>query len=256
MPDYTVVGTEALTPRKRVSTWNDKLTIKVTSTGTLADCDAGVVPRGGFYDEENADPTIAAARCVESIVTQGDAGSGELVVTYEAPNTSGESPEPLGEPIYEIEFTEMTKKIENHPLCGVLTGTNNLTWDDWQNFTEDDYAGISLVGGDPGWTLAEYLGLKKHGEDEYLTFWPRVRRTLTYFFKPDDVGTYAGIKQDPPVGSFAGVGGENGIIFVEGHEGGWQWLGGPDRCVKKGRTYERVTEWLGCAKVDTKLYPH
>lgn len=176
-------------------------------------------------------------------VDELDGGAGVLRLTLISPQAdeSNYSTAAIGEPQYELDFEEVTKKIESHPKCGNLTGSNGetITWDEWDKLLVDTDFYTPVVG---GWSVNEYLQLKNAGVDEYPVAAPVVRRTTYHMARPADVGLDCFTRQDPPSAGFEAI-------------DDYEWIKGTDRCTKQGRVYARVTEWKGADTWSTILYP-
>jgi len=201
---------------------------------------------------------IAAGHKITRVnVIELDGDAGRIEVTLEKPLSEEElDDEPIGEPTFEIEWIELQRPIEMHPNCGTLkagrykwnggvkqgdadnTTKGDLhTWDDWAELDADDY---QAGGADSSWSLAQYKSLKAKGVDSYVLAQPILRRTLIYLKPPEGIGAATGKRTTPP---------------KDFTPGGWQWLGGPDRCVKQGRTFTRSTEWRGAEVWSPLIYP-
>lgn len=264
MPNYVQVGQGVVKLRQRVLKISDSNSLSAKKTGPYEECRAALPKRGEFFDEANADPLIAPMRCTEAVLTMGDGGTGEITTTYESSEVEdGVTLEPIGAPVYELEWSEMRNRIERHPRCGILTtsaASIGKSWENWQALEYADYEtdprgdGEFTLTGESIWTLDEFKAMKKRGEEEYVVWTPRVRRTLRYVARPPDVGFYCGRRQNPPDGSYSGVIGEGGIIIAIGAFFGYEWLGASDRLLKCGNKYERTTEWWGASKWDPLLY--
>lgn len=202
-----------------------------------------------------------ALRVTASKVNELDGGAARIDITLEAGlDDSGQDPEPLGDPTYEIEFGEIEKAIESHPRCGKLkTGRpkykdgvvnaaegKQRTWEDWQSLDADDYDAVGAPAAPYAalakWTLAEYKSLKEKGVESYVFAAPLIRRTSIHLGRPTDIGDAVGKRQDPPAAAnFARI-------------AGYAWLAGPDRCTKSKRTYTRTSEWTGAEEWSSLIY--
>ena len=115
---------------------------------------------------------------------------------------------PLGAPTFELEFTEVSKPLEMHPLCGILKPTRTpnaitgkkLTWEDWSLLTANDYddtgSGTGIWVGSAKFSLAEYQAKKARGQDSYVVFAPVIRRTTIHLYPPPDCGSAVGQAPD------------------------------------------------------------
>lgn len=200
---------------------------------------------------------------VKVVELDGEAGRIDAVLECGVAPQDSSSTAPLGEPTYENEWCELQKPIETHPRCGVLnperpywkdgvakndasTGGKQRTWEDWQELTstEEDIDGDYIVqtGVTGGWTLDEYKSLKERGVESYVAFQPVIRRTTSHLARPLDLGDQSGKQSKPPAAA--------NFSRIEDYE----WLGGPDRCTRNGRTFTRTTEWQGAEKFSNLLY--
>jgi len=252
-------GTKELTFGKaHVETTASKLIVTTEVNGPYVKCLAKQPAIGqaitGF---------AAALRVTASKVTELDGGAGRIDITLEAAlDDSGQSPDAIGEPTYEIEYGELEKPLETHRLCGKLKpnrprykdGENNpaegkqRTWEDWQSLDDNDYDGTGHPLKPAGntetlWTREQYKSLKEKGQDSYVVAAPIIRRTTIHLRKPDDIGAATGKRQNPPAAAnFANV-------------TGFDWLAGPDRCTKSKRTFTRSSEWIGAEEWSELTYP-
>lgn len=236
-----------------------KKIVTMELTGTYERCLARKPKIGATMSGQSSDLKVTSSK-----VTELDGGAGRIDVTLEAAlDESSNSTEPLGEPQYEIEWVRLEKPIETNPHCGRLydgrakykdgivneTEGKQRTWEDWESLVyeaPDGYASGDYIEDSPAsptWSLEEYKSLKESGQDSYVVYHPVVRRTSSHLAKPPDVGTYAGKRQEPP--------GAAGFARTSDFE----WLGGPDRCVKSRRTYTRTTEWHGADAWSDLTYP-
>ncbi len=255
-------GTKDLKPGKvHKSIEATKSVITTDFQGPYPVCDALQPKVGATISGFPEDHKITSVK-----LTELDGDAGRLDITLEAMLSDGDvSTEPLGEPTYEIEWAELQKPLETHIKCGTLNpdrafykdgvkveeGSGDRvgkqrTWEDWQQLTEvgDDDADYQPVNvkGDAAMSLEDYKFLKESGQDSYVVYQPIVKRNSIHLAKPDDVGSASGKLQDPPS--------EANFSRVSGFE----WLGGPDRCTKQGRTYTRATEWHGAEHWDDITY--
>ena len=206
----------------------------------------------------------AGAKVTSTNITQLDGDAGRIDVTLEmATSSEGFSTDPIGEPLYEIDWLELQKPLESHARCGILNpdrafyqdgqkvppvtpgpgvvqGGKQRTWDDWPQLTQgdvgDDGDYLSLndrIDDEAVWDVETYKAQRESGQDSYITFEPVIKRTTIHLAKPLDTGAYSAKRQNPPS--------EANFTRVSGFE----WLAGPDCCTKSGRTFTRRSEWRG-----------
>lgn len=180
-------------------------------------------------------------------IEEGDGDSAKMVVTLAMPKApdSDTSTESLGEPIFEVDFQELTKVLEQNRKCGKLkpgrpaVNGKKRTWDDWADLTEEDY---DDSGG--AWSLSVYKGLRAQGVESFSIAYPVIRRTLYFLRTPLYVGYGCYMRQAPPVGAPTSVGGEL-ISYIKTTE----------KLRKEGRLRTLETEWIGANAFAAELYP-
>lgn len=226
-----------------------KVTATYTREGAKAALEAALPSIGGAAETI---ATIAlSVTGVELADAEGD--TAKLTVSAEAQLDSTTTSTPLGEPVYEVDFVELRKKIEEHPCCGILKKADHTpfkdkepTWDEWPLFMESNWSprtGIPTFWSSIGaWTLEQYKARKLKGVDEFVMYIPVVTRTLTYLARPVGLGEGSGTQSNPPTGSYD-------------HISKYHWLKGEDGAVRRGDKYERKTRWQACDDVDAKIYP-
>lgn len=250
MPDtFRQVGADTATGWKRDLSFAQKVNGTYKQEGERSAL-LGLIPSRGHSMETvlGVELFVTSAKLVDL-----DGGAAQLSVECEAfSSESSTSTAPLGVPQYETEWTELRKKLETHPCCGVINPESLLTWENWVEMkTPADYvlrtdtthggpndipSAYSSIG---AWNLDNYRELKANGVEEYPIYYPIVTRTLSYLARPSGVGSASGKIQNPPFGSFDYI-------------SDYKWLAGPDRCVRKGDKYERTQRWVGCDKFVTK----
>jgi hypothetical protein len=226
-----------------------KVTATYTREGSKAALEAAL-PAIGAAAETIA--TIAlSVTGVELADAEGD--TAKLTVSAEAQLDSTTTSTPLGEPVYEVDFVELRKKIEEHPCCGKLQASASThfpdtppTWEDWPMLMDNNWAtatGIPTFWSSIGaWTLEDYLSMKKKGVEEFVMYLPVVTRSLTYLARPTGLGERSGTQSNPPTGSYS---------YISKYE----WLLGEDGAVRRGDKYERKTKWMGAERIEGFLYP-
>lgn len=158
----------------------------------------------------------------------------------------------IGEPIYELDFQELTKPLEQHPKCGILNpdrtekeklGKKRATWDDWADLEQDvDYIGVGPVQ----WDLATYQAKRQKGIENFQIVFPIVRRTLTFYRQPSGIGDGCFHQEYPP-------GEAEWPTEIGGHE--VKYIKSTEKLRKQGRVRTLETEWIGAWDFDSDLYP-
>jgi hypothetical protein len=249
-----VVGDSSqLTLGKSKWKFSEKVSVEVPFTGLFDKCISSRPKRGATL------PGFATfgLRVVSSEVIEMDGGAGELVVNLEAELPDDEEwtvnpDEPLGEPVFTIEWLELDVKIESLDMCGIISSTGAQAGitdlaDDWEKVAANpDYY---QNRGYTGWNSSEYVSLKQEGIESKRVYYPKVSRTLYYFKKPSDLGVMSGKRQTPPT--------DGGWVAFSNAPTGrpWEWLCGADSATRNGKFFERRTEWIGADKLNTLLYP-
>lgn len=168
-------------------------------------------------------------------------GIGLLTVTLEV-NEDAEDVEPT----YEIEWTQLEKPIESHPMFADIDPDLDLPmvqkYFEAKNYTERaEIKAYLSTAGDSGQLCLLLIDKKERGIESYLVFAPVVKSTYTSKLPAQD--STAGTREDPPTAAKAPT--------------GFQWLRTGDtsrRTGTKGR-YERTAEWTGCDEWDEDFYP-
>jgi len=243
------IGATTLGGFKVIQEWGQSLKVTAVKEGDYATLQ-GLIPARG--DVVGTFSDVAVNATVSKLEQLGGTG-GRLTIEAESVLLQATYAAPLGPPQYEVDFEELTKKIEQHPCCGTLAVGYKHNWDDWPNMVDGDYIQRGDTGGGsypppsfwsgiPAWTLSQYQKIKGEGCDEYVVYYPVVIRTLQYLVKPTDVGDASGMQSNPPSESFTDI-------------SSWEWLQGSDSCVRKGNLYERTTKWTGGDRVLDLVYP-
>lgn len=193
--------------------------------------------------------TDGGLKVVRVEIEELDAGAGRMSVYLGAPKEpdADVSSEPLGEPIYEIDWQELTKPLEQHHKCGKLKADRasvngkKRTWDDWSDLEASDY---EAVGG--GWDLATYKAKRAKGIESFSIAFPIIRRTIYYLRTPEGVGADCYEQSTPPAeaGAPSSAGGK-----------ALEYMQTTDKLRKEGRLRTRETEWIGAWEFDGDLYP-
>lgn len=185
-------------------------------------------------------PDLDASLAIEGVqLTKKAGGIGEMIVTLGTIPFAGFPGSGQPEPVYEIEWTQIQKRIEQHPKFSDIDRALLAKIEDALSERDDAKrdALLAEIAADEKAILLYEKKLK--GVDSYLIFAPVARRT-----------SYTRLK--PNTGGCGQVGAPPGAI---GAPSGYEWLKTADRCIKQGRWWERVEEWTGAEDVDDDLYP-
>lgn len=187
-------------------------------------------------------------------------GSGRMVVTIEKPSPapSGPSAAELADPIYESDYQEEQRPLEENKKCGKLKPDRpyyeypdrkksagnpaksasqadsdlekvhkQRTWDHWQSLDADDYELSTATG---NWDLATYKSLREAGFTTYPINLPVCTATTYHRFRPGGTGGINSLSTPP-----SECGAPSGYVYVKTG----------DRVTKQGRLYTRVRSWKG-----------
>jgi hypothetical protein len=243
-----------------------------------ADGDSYEIPYVGLYaDLEGQMPTIGstvsglpAGYLVEEVQLQeGNGGSGRMVVVAGRPTPNSGLPGTgqLGDTIYELDWYEERRPIEEHPRCGDLksdrpfyefpamewTSDTNTgyspasaipssknarqrTWDEWGVLNGNDYEQASGAG---AWSLATYKGLKAQGYNDFPVAYPVARKTTYTRSRVSPTGNVW--KNNNPPGDVTAP-------------NGWYYVKSAERITKVGRVWTMVEEWRGYAEADDLFF--
>ena len=166
----------------------------------------------------------------------GPSGSGTMVATLT--NTYLNPDKPLRE----IEFTEITKPLEQAPIyaAGGAQALSDLDLDQISEWKSADTAQrrSTLYGGLSA-HAKHFVGKLRKGQDSFVVFAPVHRETRRSFAVPTT--TKCGKKVGAPTNA----------------PPGYEWLQTADRANNQGGSgkWERVIEKTGADKVDTDIYP-
>lgn len=240
---------------------------------TRPEGDSYIIPFVGPYDQLTSQQPglgstvsgLTADYLVEEVsIEEGQGGSGRMIVTATkrtpGPPSGSSSYAQIGETLYELEWYEERRPIEEHPKCGYLKSDRprylypdqgsetegqaaNLpnskkgrprTWAHWEVLEADDYYEKS-----GGWSLAEYQGLKEAGKDTYPVAYPVARKTI-YTRGRLTPATNVWKKDNPP----AEVDAPSGFEYVKT----------ASRITKQGRIWSKTEEWRGYAVSDDLFF--
>jgi hypothetical protein len=233
---------------------------------TTADARQIIVPYvGPFADLVAKEPPIDSAisgfpsnfKVKEVVIEEGRAHDGRMVVTLELPNpgsTGSTENQQIGEPIYELDWGEQVRPIEQHPEMPILKEDRKVyefpekvydedsnsgwapgtkapngktgrqrTWEDWVALDDDDLSGGT-------WNLETYKALKRQGMDTYSVPFPIARATVYAKYRIPPNGAVNTVSSPP-----AECGAPND----------WTYVKISSRPTKQGRLYTLVEEWRG-----------
>lgn len=179
-------------------------------------------------------------------VERGKGTAGKMTLTL--------TPAPIEDPfqsnneVLEVEFVEIQKKLETHPMFNAVTSTSShpnagkyeLTKDDrdkieeWKNAStasERDTAYTALHD-----NAQQFADRIMKGMDSYIVFAPLCRQTVKLTSKPTN--TRCGFQDYPP-----------SEVIVSGYS----YLQTADRSTRD-RNWSRVKEWTGADEIDTEIY--
>lgn len=224
-------------------TFEEKVAVSVPFEGAFEKCLSSRPPRGSQLPGFKTDGLLVVGSRVEEL----DGGMGRLTVRLEAelPEAEDVTTEPIGEPVFTIEWIEDQIALEQHPKCGYLSddataaGVTDLA-ENWDKLEANPgyYSAREPAG---SWNQDTYVSLKQRGVNSVPVYYPKVTRTTYHFAKPSDVGEMCGLRQVPPIPAF------NRIEDFE-------WLAGVDSATRSGRVYERRSEWIGQEHWEPLIY--
>jgi hypothetical protein len=178
----------------------------------------------------------------------GDAG--RLTVRMLAPigQDASISKEPIGDPLYELTYTSSSKRLEQHPRCGILAPNRptdpslgrQKRWEDYP-FTIQEYAQVD----DTRWSGESYHLLRDSGFDSYEESLPVIARTLKYYSPPSGLGVGLMQLQTPPL--------DAPLPAPPIWGGVWYWRLTEDYLATEGRSYSRRSQWTGVTARDAFL---
>lgn len=240
---------------------------------TRPEGDSYIIPFVGPYDQlTSQQPALGSTvsglpndYLVEEVnIEEGQGGSGRMIVTATkrtpGPPSGSSSYAQIGETLYELDWYEERRPIEEHPKCGFLK-TDRLrylnpeqgsetegqaanphdskkgrprTWAHWEVLDESDYEQKNN-----GWSLAEYRFLKEAGTDTFPVAYPVARKTI-YSRGRLTAATNVWKKDTPP----PDVGAPSGFVYVKS----------ASRITKQGRIWSKVEEWRGYANAQDLFF--
>jgi hypothetical protein len=196
----------------------------------------------------------------------GESANGRMEVVLEKLLTgadSGASFAAVGDPVFERDWGEERRPLEEHKKCGKLKadrpyyespgsatsdsnpaltspGAKNCrrrTWDEWDVLDEDDYEAV-----DGGWSLTQYKAIRESGHSDYPVAYPICIKTTYHRSRPTDAsasGVYK--KSTPPTECLP-------------PSVGWVYVKTVDRISRSGRLYTRTQQWRGYDKTQDLFF--
>ena len=240
-------GTGASAFTRHVHIERTKATATYTRSGESAALAASVPSVGTDFETIGAVHFYVSSVEIEDLET-GVASKLTVVAEGRYPEETG-AITAIGPALYDVEFQELRKKLEDHPCCGKLKPAANNELPSFENWQEIDASNWIPATSIPtfwasigAWSLETYLDFKYDGVEEFVMYLPVVTRTLTYLGRPEGLGANCGTQQAPPGAAYDYI-------------SRYRWLLGPDACVQKGDKYDRKTSWMGADMVHPKIYP-
>jgi hypothetical protein len=217
------------------------------------------VPFAGF-------PSDFLVKEVNLIEGESIEGRMEVVLEKLLPGTSsGSSYDQLSAAVFERDWGEERRPVEEHSKCGDLLNNRKWyenpawpesdanpgyasksavpanktakqrTWEHWDVLESTDYDQVSN-----GWTLAQYQRIRQKHEDYPVAF-PIAIVTTYHRSRPTTGSTNVWRRETPPA--------DCGVPTS-----GWRYVKIADRCTRSGRLYTRVQQWRGYDKTDDLFF--
>lgn len=248
--------------RPRYRTTVEARQIIVPFAGQFSQLKSQEPPVGEAFGGFPADYFVKEVNLVE-----GESSNGRMEVVLEkllVGADSGASYLQIGETVFERDWGEERRPVEEHKKCGKLkadrpyyefpgseTSDKNpglatvpadktcrrRTWDEWDVLDDDDFEAA-----DPGWTLAQYKAIREEGHTDYPVAYPLCTKTTYHRSRPTDAtaeGVYK--KSTPPSECLA-------------PSVGWTYVKTVDRISRTGRLYTRVQQWRGYDKTQDLFF--
>ncbi len=208
-------------------------------SGPFTDCLAGRPAIGATYNAFSTDGLR-----VTQVDLEGAGGPvGKLTLRLVAPigENIAISAEPIGAPIYELEYGTTSLPLERHPRAPYLiTPPEDTQGASWLAYPDID--GDYVVTRPGGFGFLEYQFLRGQGIDSFDLSYPIITRTLLYFRKPEGLGDGVNQFVNPPIDAPEPAPPDWG--------GNWIWRMDNDRLSAQGRQYNRVTQFRGLLFAD------
>lgn len=242
---------------------------------TTAEASQIIVPYVGPFDAlQAARPAIQSTLSgfpndhlvKEVLLEEGRSTDGRMVVTLEKPSpgaTGSTANQQIGETVYELDWGEERRALEEHKSCPVLKSdrlvyefpdraydaTTNpgwsssgsapagktgrqRTWDDWAALDAGDVtAGV--------WSVDQYKQLRREGYTDYPVAFPIARVTIYAKYRITPTGSVWTISS-PPSQCEA--------------PSGWVYVKTSSRSRKEGRLYSLIEEWRGFNKANSLFF--
>lgn len=238
--------------RARLRVTSDKATYTVPYVGPYESLQANIP---GI---DSSLPGIPAAyKVTEVTLEEGRSVEGKMTVIAELAlpgNTGSTDDAQLGETVYELDWSEERRPIEEHQNCPKLKddrlvyekpdlaydATTNSgwsssgaapagksgrqrTWDDWSSMDAGDVTGGT-------WSIDQYKAIKQRGVNDFSIPFPIARTTIYAKYRITPIGAVNTISSPP--GSC-------------GAPSGWTFVKTASRSQKQGRQYTLIEEWRG-----------
>ena len=207
-------------------------------------------------------------RVSEVVIERGKSLEGSMDVTITLPrrdkDNTGDDAQ-IGDPLYELDWSEERRPIEEHRKCGRLKAnrpyykypskafheTNNKryygddgkkspdgpferrTWDDWASLDDEDYDKTGE------WSLSDYLSLKEGSTNDYPIAFPVARVTIYSRYRKVPNGNVWSVSTPP------------GACNAPG---GWTYVKTSSRSTKQARLYTLVEEWRGYNAKEARIF--
>lgn len=254
-------GIRRLKPRYRTTVEGKQIIVPFTGVFDLLK--ASEPPVGQAFTGFPADYLVKEVNLIE-----GESIDGRMEVTLEKlqPGTpSGSTFEQLSDPVYERDWGEERRPVEEHSKCGDLKDdrkwyenpawpesdanpgyankaavpsgkiAKQRTWEHWDVLEASDYQAVTN-----GWTLAQYQRIRQKHEDYPVAF-PIAIVTTYHRSRPTTGSTNVWKRESPPADCGAPT-------------SGWRYVKVADRCTRSGRLYTRVQQWRGYDKTDDLFF--
>jgi hypothetical protein len=243
-----------LRPRRQLDAEADRYTVEYvgpydTLEAQTPEIGASLTGFPSTYLVESAElePTRATAGRLRVQIMQRTTGG-----------TGSDDPTELSDPIYELDWGEERRPIEEHRKCGYLkadrprylypergsdsegqeTYTSSeakgapRTWEHWAALDSSDYTGGT-------WSLAQYKSIKEAGYLDYPVPFPIARVTRYARYRISPTGSVHHLSS-PPSGC--------------GAPSGWTYVKTAARSQKQGRLYTLIEEWRGYDRADDLFF--
>jgi hypothetical protein len=201
-------------------------------------------------------------RVVSARVEPGESVDGTMTVTLEADQAQSSDqngPEQIGEPVHELEWGELQRKIEEHPMWkeGGSYPIRDAGWDKIEEWKKADTAADRAAirkelaenkddkFGKDAYRLLDKL---KRGQEDYVVCYPIARRTTKMARTPGNLGAgMYGVGTPPPECAAPQKWGSGAKQI-------WRYFKSADRYTREGRDRTRTEEWTGAQELDPDVF--